>query len=59
MVRPRESNSRPPALQSNALPTELVLPRLLTDLNCVCAKVYEMRVFKSVMGDRAVETREG
>ena len=46
MVRPRESNSRPPALQSNALPTELVLPRLLTDLNCVCAKVYEIRVFK-------------
>ena len=28
MVRPRESNPRPPALQSNALPTELILPRL-------------------------------
>ena len=27
MVRPRESNPRPPALQSNALPTELFLPR--------------------------------
>ena len=27
MVRPRESNLRPPALQSNALPTELILPR--------------------------------
>ena len=27
MVRPRESNPRPPALQSNALPTELILPR--------------------------------
>ena len=27
MVRARESNSRPPALQSNALPTELTLPR--------------------------------
>ena len=26
MVRPRESNPRPPALQSNALPTELILP---------------------------------
>ena len=29
MVRPRESNPRPPALQSNALPTELILPRLM------------------------------
>ena len=29
MVRPRESNPPPPALQSNALPTELILPRLL------------------------------
>ena len=28
MVRPRELNPRPPALQSNALPTELILPRL-------------------------------
>ena len=28
MVRPRESNPRPPSLQSNALPTELILPRL-------------------------------
>ena len=28
MVRPRESNPRPPALQSNALPAELILPRL-------------------------------
>ena len=28
MVRPRESNPRPPALQSNALPTELILLRL-------------------------------
>ena len=28
MVRPRESNSRPPALQSSALQTELILPRL-------------------------------
>ena len=28
MVRPRESNPRPPALQSSALPTELILPRL-------------------------------
>ena len=27
MVRPRELNLRPPALQSNALPTELILPR--------------------------------
>ena len=27
MVRPRESNPRPPALQSNALPTELILPQ--------------------------------
>ena len=27
IVRPRESNRRPPALQSNALPTELILPR--------------------------------
>ena len=26
MVRSRESNPRPPALQSNALPTELILP---------------------------------
>ena len=29
LVRPRESNPRPPALQSNALPTELILPRLI------------------------------
>ena len=28
MVRPRELNPRPPVLQSNALPTELILPRL-------------------------------
>ena len=28
LVRPRESNPRPPALQSSALPTELILPRL-------------------------------
>ena len=28
MVRPRESNSRPPALQSSALQTELILRRL-------------------------------
>ena len=28
MVRPRESNRRPPALQLNALPTELILPRI-------------------------------
>ena len=28
MVRPRESNPRPPALQSNALPTNLILPRI-------------------------------
>ena len=28
MVRPRESNLRPPALRSIALPTELILPRL-------------------------------
>ena len=27
LVRPRESNPRPSALQSNALPTELILPR--------------------------------
>ena len=27
LVRPRESNPRPPALQSSALPTELILPR--------------------------------
>ena len=26
MVRPQESNPRPPALQSSALPTELILP---------------------------------
>ena len=26
MVQPRESNLRPPALQSCALPTELILP---------------------------------
>ena len=29
LVRPRESNPRPPAPQSNALPTELILPRVL------------------------------
>ena len=28
LVRPRESNPWPPALQSSALPTELILPRL-------------------------------
>ena len=28
LVRPRESNPRPPALQSSALATELILPRL-------------------------------
>ena len=27
MVRPRESNLQPPALQSGALPTELILPQ--------------------------------
>ena len=27
LVRPRESNPRPPALQSSALPTELIPPR--------------------------------
>ena len=27
LVRPRESNPQPPALQSSALPTELILPR--------------------------------
>ena len=27
LVRPRESNPRPPALQTSALPTELILPR--------------------------------
>ena len=27
LVRPRESNLRPPALQSSALPTELILPQ--------------------------------
>ena len=26
LVRPRESNTRPPALQSSALPTEVILP---------------------------------
>ena len=30
LVRPRESNPRPPALQSSALPTELILPRVKT-----------------------------
>ena len=29
LIRSRESNSRPPALPSSALPTELVLPRLI------------------------------
>ena len=28
LVRSRESNARPPALQSSALPTEIILPRL-------------------------------
>ena len=27
MVQPRESNPRPPALMSSALPTELILPQ--------------------------------
>ena len=27
MVQPRESNPRPPALLSSALPTELILPQ--------------------------------
>ena len=27
MVQPRESNLQPPALQSGALPTELILPQ--------------------------------
>ena len=31
MVRPRDSNPRPPVLQSNALPTELILPRLKSE----------------------------
>ena len=31
LVRPRESNPRPPALQSSALPTELILPRSTTN----------------------------
>ena len=30
LVRPRESNPRPPALHSSALPTELILPRFKT-----------------------------
>ena len=29
LVQPRESNPRPSALQSSALPTELILPRLV------------------------------
>ena len=32
MTRPRESNPRPPAPQSNALPTELFLPRWLASI---------------------------
>ena len=42
MVRPRESNPRPPALQSNALPTELILPRLnvkMCSIQC-CVRPY-------------------
>ena len=38
MVQPRESNPRPPALQSNALPTELILPRE-SNVLCCCFKM--------------------
>ena len=32
LVRPRESNPQPPALQSSALPTELILPWFLSSI---------------------------
>ena len=36
MVRPRESNPRPPALLSSALPTELILPQFFfKTTNCM------------------------
>ena len=37
LVQPRESNPRPPALQSSALLTELILPRLLSSCQLVPA----------------------
>ena len=41
MVRPRESNPRPPALQSNALPTELILLRLNDATDVKITKLFE------------------
>ena len=41
MVRPRESNPRPPALQSNALPTKLILPRVNDATDVKITKLFE------------------
>ena len=47
MVRPQESNRRPSALQSNALPTELILPLY------ECKKyLYNIAVFSYLGSDK-------
>ena len=55
MVRPQQSNPRPPALQSSALQTELILPRLaiisnkLQNKNDVSLRGNRSFVYKSKM----------
>ena len=48
LVRPRESNPRPPALQSSALSTELILPRLNNNgslfLDCLVVKKTGVKI---------------
>ena len=47
IVRPRESNPPPPARQSNALPTELFLPRIKTTcLRWFIFTLYHMRMIE-------------
>ena len=44
LFRPRESNLRPPALQSSALPTELNLPRLKIEKNAFLFLFFSPRI---------------
>ena len=49
LVRPRESNPRPPALQSSALPTELILQRFFVNsgsfFHCACLPIAIWRTW--------------